>query len=110
MDAAYDAREIKDFIRELGHVPLIDETPRGKERKAEIEAEKARQALLHYTTAETVHYRQRSAVERVNVRLKDDFGGRMARVRGALKVMLRLMLGVIALTVDQLMKPIKQLT
>ena len=53
-----------------------------------------------------MRYRQRSAVERVNVRLKDDFGGRMARVRGALKVML----GMIALTVDQLMKPIKQLT
>jgi IS5 family transposase len=40
-------------------------------------------------------------VERVNARLKDEFGGSRIRVRGAAKVMAHLMLGVLALTVDQ---------
>src|SRR5258707_964268 len=39
--------------------------------------------------------------ERVNARLKDEFGGSHIRVRGAAKVMAHLMLGVLALTVDQ---------
>jgi hypothetical protein len=40
-------------------------------------------------------------IERVNGRLKDEFGGRFIRVRGASKVMAHLMFGVLALTVDQ---------
>ena len=43
-------------------------------------------------------------VERVYSRLKDEFGGRTVRVRGASKVMAHLMFGVLALTVDQLLK------
>ena len=43
-------------------------------------------------------------VERVYSRLKDEFGARMVRVRGATKVMAHLMFGVLALTVDQLLK------
>ena len=43
-------------------------------------------------------------VERVYSRLKDEFGARMVRVRGASKVMAHLMFGVLALTVDQLLK------
>ena len=31
MDAAYDAAQIWDQSRELGHVPIIDRNPRGKE-------------------------------------------------------------------------------
>ncbi|MBE7540825.1 MAG: hypothetical protein M9913_19030 [Bryobacteraceae bacterium] len=42
--------------------------------------------------------------ERVNARLKDEFGARQIRVRGAAKVMAHLMYGVLALTVDQWMK------
>ena len=34
--------------------------------------------------------------------MKDDFGGRMVRVRGAAKVMCHLMFGVLALAADQL--------
>jgi hypothetical protein len=30
MDAAYDAVQIWDQSRELGHVPIIDRNPRGK--------------------------------------------------------------------------------
>jgi len=47
---------------------------------------------------------KRSTAERVNARLKDEFGGRMVRVRGDKKVMAHLMFGLIALTVDQLMR------
>jgi hypothetical protein len=45
---------------------------------------------------------QRSAVERANSNLKDNYGGRFIRVRGAAKVMAHLMFGVIALTAAQL--------
>ena len=43
-------------------------------------------------------------VERVNGRLKDEFGGRCVRVRGAAKVMAHLMFGVLVLTADQLLR------
>ena len=43
-------------------------------------------------------------VERVYGRLKDEFGGREVRVRGARKVMAHLMFGVLALTADQILK------
>jgi len=45
----------------------------------------------------------RAYVERVNARLKDEFGGRMVRVRGNAKVMCHLMFGVLALTANQLL-------
>ena len=43
-------------------------------------------------------------VERVFGRLKDEFGARQIRVRGPEKVMAHLMFGVLALTVDQLLR------
>lgn len=104
MDAAYDAPQIKQHSESLGHVPLIDENPRGKARKAEVEAELKRKRKAGYKTSEAIRYNERGTVERVNGRLKDDFGARMVRVKGHAKVMAHLMFGVIALTVDQLMK------
>ena len=104
MDAAYDAPQIKQHSESLGHVPLIDENPRSKERKAEVEAELKRKRKAGYKTSEAIRYNERGTVERVNGRLKDDFGARMVRVKGHAKVMAHLMFGVIALTVDQLMK------
>ena len=47
---------------------------------------------------------QRTAVERVNGRLKDEFGACHLRVRGHKKVQAHLMFGVIALCVDQIMR------
>ena len=58
--------------------------------------------MLNISTPEEVRYRERSTVERVNGRLKDEFGGLMIRVRGNAKVMCHLMFGILALTVDQL--------
>jgi hypothetical protein len=46
----------------------------------------------------------RTMVERVYSRLKDEFGARLLRVRGASKIMAHLMFGVLALTFDQLLK------
>ena len=42
--------------------------------------------------------------ERVNARLKDQFGATFLRVRGALKVRCHLMFGIVALAVDQIIR------
>jgi transposase len=56
------------------------------------------------TWAEQDRFAERTMVERVFSRLKDQFGARVIRVRGASKIMAHLMFGVLALTVDQLLK------
>ena len=104
MDAAYDSPIIKEHSQSLGHIPLIDKNPRKKGEKAELELELKAKRMANYKTHEAIRYNQRSSVERVNGRLKDEFGGRMVRVKGHAKVMSHLMFGIIALTVDQLMK------
>lgn len=104
MDAAYDAPQIKAHSRSLGHVPIIDPNPRSKAKKEELEAETKRRKAANYTLAEDRRYNERGTVERVNGRIKDEFGARMVRVQGHAKVMAHLMFGIVALTVDQLMK------
>jgi hypothetical protein len=105
MDSAYDARLIHEQIRGLGHIPIIDAHPRrDAEQKAELQAEAKRQKLLNFDYAEDVRYRERTTVERVNARLKDEFGRRMIRVRGNAKVMCHLMFGIVALAADQIMR------
>ena len=49
-------------------------------------------------------YDFRTMAERVNARLKDEFGARFLRVRGALKVKCHLMFGIVALAVDQIIR------
>src|SRR6516162_5919171 len=61
-------------------------------------------ARAGYALAEDVRYNERSAAERVNGSLKDNFGGRYVRVRGHAKVLCHLMFGVLALAIDQLMR------
>jgi hypothetical protein len=105
MDAAYDSSVIRNHSESLGHVPIIDVNPRGNTKlKEEIKAEKKRRKTIGLKTAESVRYNERSNVERVNGRLKDEFGGKMVRVRGWSKVMNHLMFGILALTADQLLK------
>lgn len=105
MDAAYDAPEIKQHSRSLGHVPIIDINPRSnKALKQELADEKRRLRLVGHRRAEDVRYNERSTVERSNGRLKDEFGARDIWVRGNEKVFCHLMFGVFALTVDQLLK------
>ena len=105
MDSAYDAPEIKATSYDLGHVPIIDPHPRHiAGSKAEKAAEVERQRLVNLYPAETIRFHERSAAERVNARVKDEFGGRHVRVRGAAKVMCHLMFGILALTIDQLIR------
>ena len=91
MDAAYDATQIWEQSRELGHVPIIDRNPRGKE-------------VIPMAPHTAVRYNERSVAERCNGRLKDEFGGRSVQVRGSDKVMMHLMFGIITIFADQLLK------
>ena len=104
MDAAYDIPQIHAISRELGHVALIDINPRRNQAlKHERTAENKRCRLVGHKRAETIRYNERSTVERVNGRLKEEFGGRMVRVRGHAKVMCHLMFGILALTANQML-------
>lgn len=104
MDAAYDAPLIKEHSISLGHVPIIDTNPRTSQRKQELLEEEERLRLLNFRLPEQVRYNNRSSAERVNARLKDEFGGRFVRVRGHAKVYCHLMFGILALTADQIMR------
>ena len=88
-DSAYDAKAIKEYSRSLGHVPIIDSNKRRGDKKQMCPAKKTR-------------YKERGAVERAFSNLKDNYGGRFIRVKGAAKVMAHLMFGVLALTAAQL--------
>jgi transposase len=92
MDAAYDSEIIREHSKQLGHVPLIDYNRRSPKDERRFDPHEAQR------------YKERSTAERVNARLKDEFGGLSVRVRGHRKVMAHLMFGILALTVDQLMR------
>jgi hypothetical protein len=105
MDAAYDAAAIHDHSRALGHAPIIDRNFRVQhEAKAEWAREVERMKLIHMPDPNDVIFDFRTMAERVNARLKDEFGARFVRVRGAIKVRCHLMFGVVALAVDQILR------
>ena len=91
MDAAYCSAEIREHSRSLGHVPLIDHNPRRGEKR-------------EFAPHEAERYKIRTQSERANARLKDEFGADKIYVRGGTKVMAHLMFGVLALSVDQLLR------
>ncbi len=103
MDSAYDAPEIWDKSRALGHVPIIDANPH-RGGKAEAGAEALARRCAGHEPAEDVRYNERSAAERVNGAIKDSYGGRSVRVRGHAKVLCHLMFGILTLTVGQVMR------
>ena len=79
MDSAYDVPQVHEMSRQLGHIPLIDVNPRRNQcLRNDIAAENKRCRLVGHKTAEAIRYNERSTVERVNARLKDEFGGRVA--------------------------------
>jgi transposase len=90
-DAAYDCDALRKHSVSLGHVPIIERVKRGDTPVKMLPHEASR-------------YRERTTVERVFSRLKEDFGGTYVRVRGHAKVMAHLMFGVLALTVDQILR------
>lgn len=91
MDAAYDAKQIWEQSKALGHVAIIDRNPRNG-------------VAIPMSPHEAKRYNERSSCERFNGRLKEDFGGRHVMVSGHAKVTLHLMFGVVALFADQLIK------
>ena len=91
MDAAYCSADLREHSQSLGHVPLIDHNPRRGEK-------------IEFSPAEAIRYNERTAAERSNARLKDEFGGQTIRVKGDTKVMAHLMFGILALSADQLMR------
>lgn len=91
MDAAYCSVELHEQSRSLNHVPLIDHNPRGGEKEA-------------FEPADAIRYNERTAAERSNARLKDEFGASNVMVKGNTKVMSHLMFGVLALAAAQLMR------
>jgi hypothetical protein len=91
MDAAYCSAALREDSRSLRHVPLIDHNPRGGVK-------------LEFAPHEAERYKERTVAERMNARLKDEFGGNNVWVRGPVKVMSHLMFGVLVLSADQLMR------
>ena len=105
MDAAYDAAQIAEHSRALGHMPVIDFNCRNDtDSKAAREAESKRRVLINMPDPDDALYNFRTMAERINARLKDEFGGRFLRVRGAVKARCHLMFGLLALTVDQILR------
>jgi hypothetical protein len=92
MDAGYDCDGLREYSRKLGHVPIIDRQKHGAEE------------VVPMAPHEKVRYRERTTVERVFARLKDEYGGSTVRVRGWAKVMTHLMFGILALTADQILR------
>jgi len=91
MDSAYDANEIIEAITELNHRPIIAIHSR-------------RTTAEPFDPATKEHYKVRTVAERGNARLKDEFGCRHIRVRGATKVHQHVMFGLLALCADVLLK------
>ena len=88
-DSAYDAEDIKNFSRKLGHIPIID-------------INKRRSDAIPLSPAEKRRYCERSGVERTNSDLKDNYGAYHIRVKGHWEVLCHLIFSIIALTVKQL--------
>ena len=101
MDSAYDASAIRQASTDRNHQPIINPHTWPKS-KTQLPSRVKLQPQLCPAKAE--RYKIRTMVERVFSRLKDEFGANSVRVRGAKKVMAHLMFGVLALTVDQLLR------
>lgn len=91
MDSAYCSTELRNHCKSLGHVPLIEHNTRCGQK-------------IEFAQHEAIRYNERTVAERINARLKDEFGARNVMVRGVAKVMSHLMFGVLALSADQLMR------
>jgi hypothetical protein len=95
MDSAYDAKAIRRQSQKLGHEALVKPVKRNRRSSTTADT---------LTAEEKQRFKKRTIVEQLNARLKDEFGGRIIYFRGATKIMAHLMFGVVALTVDQLLR------
>jgi hypothetical protein len=114
MDAGYTGEQIRQHSLALGHQPIVDPVQRYRKVGYKVPLRKNSKSWKmvyekeplpgELAPAEKIRFRERTMVERVFARLKDEFGARSIRVRGSQKIMAHLMFGVLALTVDQLLK------
>ena len=103
MDTAYDSIEIRALSVSLGHKPIIDVNHRSSvDMQEAFRREKKARRTLGLVFPEERRHVVRSGSERINGRLKDEFGGRHVRVRGYDKVLAHLMFGMTVLTTSQL--------
>ncbi len=100
MDSAYDTAPIRQASTDRNHQPIIHPHTRPKSR-TQLPARVKPQPQLSPAQAE--RFRTRTMLERVFGRLKDEFGAGQFRVREA-KSDAHLMFGVLALTVDKLLR------
>lgn len=102
MDSAYDADPIHQHSRAGGRAPVIaPHGRRGAKKPSPLTKAFPAKPTPELCWAKRERFKERTMIERVNARLKDEFGASQIRVRGAKKVMAHLMFGVLALTVDQ---------
>jgi len=102
MDSAYDAADIHAHSRKMQHVAIIaPHSRRGTKQPSQLPKVFPVELPPELTLAQKDRYKERTMVERVYSRLKDEFGADHIRVRGAAKVMAHLMFGVLVLAVDQ---------
>jgi IS5 family transposase len=92
MDMGYDSQQIREHSISLGHVPIIPRQKRGNQPVPVMDPHQQNR------------FRERTVVERVYARLKEEFGGQCVRVRGWAKVMAHLMFGILALSTDQILR------
>jgi IS5 family transposase len=93
LDKAYDAAPIWALSEKLGHRPIIDRMKRrGQDPPPPMEPDRAER------------FKGRTVAERFNARLKDEFGGLVARVRGHRKMHAYLMFGTLVIFADQLLR------
>jgi len=84
MDPAYDAGSIHAHSGQLNHAPIIAPYPRRATKEAFADAEHIPdQPTPQRTWAQQARYKTRTMSERVNARLKDEFGASQIRVRGS---------------------------
>lgn len=107
MDKGYYVDAIGKFIESNGRKALIHKCPKTTKAKEEQELEAKAQQLLNWKPAEIERQKHRTEVERFFSNLKDNFGGRMIRVKSNVKVFCHLMFGVLALTASQLLRLIQ---
>ncbi len=97
--------EIRARSASHGQVAIIDDNPRrDAAHKQELLTETQAQRAVGYVYPALGRYREHSTVERVNGRFKDEFGDRHVRVRGHAKALCHLMFGILALTVDRMLR------
>ena len=103
MDGGYYAHPILEHSKSLGRVPIIDK-PAERGKAQEKKEERKAWRILKWKPVEMERYEKRRQIESTFGRLKEEYGGRNVRVRGHAKVYTHLMLGILALTIDQLLR------